>query len=34
MEQHFPGDAALYDMGCLRDNTGQKREVLRQCFRG
>jgi len=34
MEQHIPGHAALYDMVCLRDKTGQKRAMLRQCFRG
>jgi hypothetical protein len=33
MEQYIPGHAEHYEMGCLRDNVGQKREVLRTCRR-
>ncbi len=32
MEQYIPGHAERYYMDCLRDNVGQKREVLRRCF--
>jgi hypothetical protein len=34
LEKDNPGHADRYDMGCLRANIGQKREVLQQCFRG